>query len=72
MILIVDDNPDNLYSLKKLLESKDFKVDTAHNGEEALLKALKNDYALIILDVQMPDIDGFDVADTFRLQWLLR
>ncbi|AZA57658.1 response regulator [Chryseobacterium shandongense] len=64
MILIVDDNQSNLYSLKKLLESKDFQVDTADSGEIALGKALKNDYALIILDVQMPDMDGFEVAET--------
>ncbi len=64
MILIVDDNPSNLYSLQKLLESKDFQVETASSGEEALGKALKNEYALIILDVQMPDMDGFEVAET--------
>src|SRR5690606_1382068 len=64
MILIVDDKPENIYSLKKLLESKDFSVDTALSGEEALKKVLKNDYALIILDVQMPGIDGFEVAET--------
>ncbi|MCP1300037.1 response regulator [Chryseobacterium sp. S0630] len=64
MILIVDDNQSNLYSLQKLLESKDFQVETANSGEEALGKALKNDYALIILDVQMPEMDGFEVAET--------
>ncbi|KFF26553.1 hybrid sensor histidine kinase/response regulator [Chryseobacterium vrystaatense] len=64
MILIVDDNQSNLYSLKKLLESKDFQVDTANSGEEALGKAIKNNYALIILDVQMPGMDGFEVAET--------
>ncbi|MGO4708685.1 response regulator [Chryseobacterium sp. 2TAF14] len=64
MILIVDDNQNNLFSLKKLLESKDFQVDTADSGPEALGKALKNDYALIILDVQMPEMDGFEVAET--------
>ncbi|RRQ45235.1 response regulator [Chryseobacterium sp. SC28] len=65
MILIVDDNRNNIYSLQKLLESKDFQVDTAESGEEALRKALKNDYALIILDVQMPGMDGFEVAESF-------
>lgn len=64
MVLIVDDQPGNIFSLKKLLESKDFEVDTANSGEEALRKVLKNDYALIILDVQMPGIDGFEVAET--------
>ena len=65
MILIVDDNKNNIYSLKKLLESQDFKIDTAESGEEALAKALKNHYSLIILDVQMPGMDGFEVAETF-------
>lgn len=63
MILIVDDNPDNIYSLQKLLESKNFKVHAAQSGEEALKKILKYNYALIILDVQMPDMDGFEVAE---------
>ncbi|GGH26023.1 response regulator [Sphingobacterium alkalisoli] len=64
MILIVDDRQENIYSLKKLLESKNFSVDTALSGEEALKKVLRNSYALIILDVQMPGIDGFEVAET--------
>ena len=64
MILIVDDQIENIYSLKRLLESKNFEVDTASSGEEALKKVLKTDYALIILDVQMPGIDGFEVAET--------
>lgn len=63
MILIVDDKPENLYSLKKLLEIHNFNVDTALSGEEALKKILKNFYALIILDVQMPEMDGFEVAE---------
>jgi CheY-like chemotaxis protein len=64
MILIVDDQIENIYSLNKLLKSWDFEVDTAQSGEEALKKVLKQDYALIILDVQMPGIDGFEVAET--------
>lgn len=64
MILIVDDKAENVYSLKRLLESKKFLVDTAFSGEEALKKVLKFNYALIILDVQMPGIDGFEVAET--------
>lgn len=64
MILIVDDNENNLFSLKRLLQSQDFPVDTASSGGEALTKALKKTYSLIILDVQMPDMDGFEVAET--------
>jgi signal transduction histidine kinase len=63
MILIVDDTPENLISLKKVLERHNFEVDTASSGEEALKKVLKNEYVLIILDVQMPEMDGFEVAE---------
>ncbi|MGY4383304.1 two-component system sensor histidine kinase/response regulator [Pedobacter sp. UYP24] len=63
MILIVDDTPENLISLKKVLERNNFEVDTALSGEDALKKVLKNEYVLIILDVQMPGMDGFEVAE---------
>lgn len=63
MILIVDDAPENIISLKKVLEKNDFEVDTASSGEEALRKILKKSYVLIILDVQMPGMDGFEVAE---------
>jgi len=63
MILIVDDTPENLISLKRVLERHNFEVDTASSGEEALKKVLKNEYVLIILDVQMPGMDGFEVAE---------
>lgn len=64
MILIVDDKKENLLSLQSLLSHHSFPVDTASSGEEALKKVLKNSYALIILDVQMPGMDGFEVAET--------
>ena len=63
MILIVDDAPENIISLKKVLEVNGFEVDTASSGEEALKKILKNSYVLIILDVQMPEMDGLEVAE---------
>jgi len=64
MILIVDDKQENLFSLKTLLQLNAYDVDTASSGEEALKKILKNEYALIILDVQMPGMDGYEVAET--------
>lgn len=64
MILIVDDRPENILPLKKILELHRFDVDTAESGEEALKKILKNDYSVIVLDVQMPGMDGFEVAST--------
>jgi signal transduction histidine kinase len=63
MILIVDDNQENIFSLKALLTLHSFEVDTASSGEEALRKILTQPYALVILDVQMPDMDAFGVAE---------
>lgn len=63
MILIVDDKQANLFSLKTLLQLNVYDVDTASSGEEALKKILKNEYELIILDVQMPGMDGYEVAE---------
>lgn len=63
MILIVDDNAQNIFSLQQLLELHKFRVDSAPSGQEALKKILQNEYSLIILDVQMPDMDGFEVAE---------
>ncbi len=63
MILIVDDTQENLFSLKTLLQLNAYEVDTAGSGEEALKKILRNDYVLIILDVQMPGMDGYEVAE---------
>jgi len=64
MILIVDDKPENLVSLRGFLEYNNFQVEEASSGEEALRKVLKKVYSLIILDVQMPGMDGFEVAET--------
>jgi DNA-binding response OmpR family regulator len=66
MILIVDDRPENILSLRRTLELAGFEVDGAGSGEEALRKILKTDYSLIILDVQMPGMDGFEVAETLK------
>lgn len=63
MILIVDDIRANIVALKKILELHNLDVDTASSGEEALKKILKKEYGLIIMDVQMPGMDGFEVAE---------
>lgn len=64
MILIVDDIKANIIALKKILELHNLPVDTAESGEEALKKILKVKYSLIIMDVQMPGMDGFEVVET--------
>lgn len=63
MILLVDDRPENIIPLRKILELHNFRTDSAESGEEALRKILQNSYSVIILDVQMPDMDGFEVAE---------
>lgn len=63
MILIVDDRPENILPLKGFLELHNFETDYANSGEEALKKILQKNYSLIILDVQMPGMDGFEVAE---------
>ncbi len=63
MILIVDDKSENIIALQKILELHGLPTDSAESGEIALKKILKNEYSLIILDVQMPGMDGFEVAE---------
>ena len=61
-ILLVDDRPENLLSLESMLENDRRNIIKAGSGQEALKIALENEVALILLDVQMPDMDGFEVA----------
>jgi signal transduction histidine kinase len=63
MILIVDDKRENILPLVKILELHSLKADAAESGEEALKMILKKNYSLIIMDVQMPGMDGFEVAE---------
>ena len=66
-ILIVDDKPANIYALETLLDKPDRIFLNATNGNDALKLALNNDIDLIILDVQMPEMDGFEVAQILKL-----
>ncbi|MFZ9846553.1 MAG: response regulator [Flavobacteriales bacterium] len=65
-ILLVDDVPENLYSLEKMLAAKDRNFLKATSGKEALKLALSNEIALILLDVQMPEMNGFEVAEILK------
>jgi CheY-like chemotaxis protein/anti-sigma regulatory factor (Ser/Thr protein kinase) len=61
-ILIVDDKEQNLIALEAILEPVPCEVVRAQSGAEALKRLLTEEYALILLDVQMPEIDGFETA----------
>jgi PAS domain S-box-containing protein len=65
-ILIVDDKANNLFALEQLLSRPDRNFIRAINGKEALKTVLNKDIDLIILDVQMPDMDGFEVAQILK------
>jgi PAS domain S-box-containing protein len=65
-ILLVDDEPKNLIALEAILTSGDRDLVYASSGEEALRHLLKDDFAVILLDVYMPGMDGFETARLIR------
>lgn len=65
-ILLVDDEPKNLVALQAVLEGEDRELVWALSGKEALRALLDGDFALIVLDVHMPDMDGFETAELIR------
>ena len=65
-ILIVDDYPANLLALSAVLSDPHYDVIEASSGPEALEIARSRDIALVILDVQMPGMDGYEVAREMR------
>ncbi len=65
-ILVVDDRPENLLAIEGVLDRPEFTIITATSGNEALGLVLEHNFALILLDVQMPEMDGFEVAELIR------
>jgi CheY-like chemotaxis protein len=61
-VLLVDDRRDNLLALEAILQGLPVQTVGAHSGEEALKQLLVDDFALILLDAQMPEMDGFETA----------
>lgn len=65
-ILLVDDQPENLVALEAMLEPLGQRLVSARSGREALRALLDVDAAVILLDVRMPDMDGFETASIIR------
>ncbi|HWD39860.1 MAG TPA: response regulator [Fimbriimonas sp.] len=65
-ILVVDDKPSNTLALEALLEPLGGQVVSASSGREALRYLLRNEVAVILMDVQMPDMDGYETASLIR------
>ena len=65
-ILVVDDTPENLTAIEVALDDLDYRLVKVQSGKEALRRLLRQDFALILLDVQMPGMTGFETARLIR------
>lgn len=65
-ILMVDDRPENLIALEAVLEAPGRELVKATSGEQALKCLLRDRFSIVLLDVQMPGMDGFEVAELMR------
>ena len=65
-VLFVDDHPPNLIALEGVLEPLDLVTVRASSGDEALAHVLRKEFALILMDVQMPGLDGFETATLLK------
>ena len=65
-ILVVDDSPDNLFLIQSILEEEGYQITLAKNGRDALEVVEKHQPSLVLLDVMMPGMDGFEVTQRIR------
>jgi len=65
-ILYIEDNPDNMLLVQRALESRGYRLIKADNGINGLNQAEENNIDLILLDINLPDIDGYEVAQRLR------
>ena len=65
-ILYIEDNPDNMLLVQRALESRGYTLLKAENGIDGITQAEQNNVDLILLDINLPDIDGYEVAKRLR------
>src|SRR6185369_11541684 len=65
-ILLVDDKIENLAVLESILEGEDYRLTKAQSAQEALVALINTDFALIVLDVRMPETSGFELAKIIK------
>ncbi len=65
-VLYIEDNPDNMMLVQRALEARGYKLLKAKNGQEGVTTAENEDVNLILLDINLPDIDGYEVARRLR------
>jgi two-component system cell cycle response regulator DivK len=65
-ILYIEDNPDNMLLVQRALESRGYRLLKAENGIDGITQAEQNNIDLVLLDINLPDIDGYEVAQRLR------
>ena len=65
-VLYIEDNIDNMTLVKRVLEIEGYEVISAKTGEEGLTKAFSNNPDIIITDINLPDIDGYEITDKLK------
>lgn len=65
-ILIIEDNEQNMYMLSYLLEKSNYKILKAFNGLDGLRLAHENNPEIILIDIQLPDMDGYEICNKLR------
>src|ERR1051326_6019167 len=61
-ILVVDDRPENVLTITATLDKPDYRIVTANSGPQALCCLLRDEFGVVVLDVMMPEMDGYEVA----------
>jgi CheY-like chemotaxis protein len=68
-ILCIEDNPDNMLLVKRVLQARGYAILEARNAKDGLALAENQDVDLVLLDINLPDVSGYEVARKLRTSW---